>query len=56
MLERVITYIYLGRENKAWKFYGRSYKLDDKEEISHVETILQRQPVYKVIYNHAAYK
>ncbi len=52
VLDKMLTYIYVGKEKQAWDFYDRSYKLSDKEEIRHcVKAILNRQPVYKFIYN-----
>jgi hypothetical protein len=51
-LHRLLTLIYAGKQDQAWKFYENSYKLGDKEEIRRrVKAILSRQPVYKFIYN-----
>jgi hypothetical protein len=51
-LHRLLTLIYAGKQDQAWKFYESSYKLSDKEEIRRrVKAILSRQPVYKFIYN-----
>jgi hypothetical protein len=57
VLDKLLTYIYVGREREAWAFYARAYTLDDREEIKRrVKSILRKQPVYKFIYNHAYYK
>ena len=57
VLDKLLTYIYVGREREAWAFYDRAYTLDDREEIKRrVKSILRKQPVYKFIYNHAYYK
>lgn len=51
-LEKLLTFIYVGKQKQAWDLYDRSYKLSDKEEIRHrVKAILIKQPVYKFIYN-----
>ena len=52
VLEKLLAFIYVGKQKQAWDFYDRSYKLSDKEEIRHrVKAILIKQPVYKFIYN-----
>ena len=57
VLEQLLNYVYAGKEDEAWKFYEKTYKLDDKEEIRRrVKTILRSQPVYKFIYNHDSRK
>jgi len=51
-LEKLLAFIYVGKQKQAWDFYNRAYKLSDKEEIRHrVKAILIKQPVYKFIYN-----
>ena len=56
-LETLLALIYVGKQSEAWELYNRSYSLDDKEEIRRrVKTILNRQPVYKFIYNPQRYK
>jgi hypothetical protein len=57
VLDELLTYVYAGKEEMGWKFFDRSYTLEDKAEIRRrVKAILLRQPVYKFIYNHAGYK
>lgn len=52
VLETLLAFIYAGKQNQGWDSYNRSYKLSDKEEIRRrVKAILNRQPVYKFIYN-----
>lgn len=52
VLNKLLTYVYVGRERAGWEFYERSYNLNDKAEIRHrVESILRKEPVYKFIYN-----
>jgi hypothetical protein len=51
-LEKLLAFIYVGKQKEAWDFYDRSYKLSDKEEIRRrIRAILDRQRVYKFIYN-----
>jgi hypothetical protein len=57
ILEQLLTYIYAGKEDVGWKFYEKTYKLNDKDEIRRrVKTILRNQHVYKFIYNHNSHK
>jgi len=52
-LKKLLTYIYLGRRTEGWRFFDRTYTLDDREEIrNRVKSILRRQAIYKFIYNH----
>lgn len=52
ILQRLLTFIYAGKQDQAWELYDSSYKLSDKEEIRRrVKAILSRQPVHKFIYN-----
>lgn len=52
VLKKLLTYIYIGRRAEGWRFFDRTYTLDDREEIrNRVKSILRRQPVYKFIYN-----
>jgi hypothetical protein len=47
-----LTLVYSGRRTEGWKYFDRTYKLKDKEEIRRrVKSILVRQPVYNFIYN-----
>lgn len=56
-IENLLALIYVGKQREAWELYNRSYALDDKEKIRRrVKTILNRQPVYKFIYNPRRYK
>jgi hypothetical protein len=51
-LKELLTYIYCGRRTEGWRFFDRTYALDDREEIrKRVKSILRQQPVYKFIYN-----
>ena len=57
VLDKLLAYIYVGKQKLGWDFYDRSYKLSDKEEIKRrVKAILNKQPVYKFIYNRHSYK
>jgi hypothetical protein len=52
VLEKLLTFIYVGKQKQAWIFYDRSYKLSDREEFRHrIKAILAKQRVYKFIYN-----
>lgn len=51
-LGELLPFIYVGKQSQAWELYNSSYKLSDKEEIRRrLKAILNRQPVYKFIYN-----
>ena len=51
-LEKLLAYVYVGKQKQAWGSYDKSYNLSDKEEIRRrVKAILNRQPVYRFIYN-----
>ena len=53
VLKKLLTYIYIGRRRDGWRFFDRTYALDDREEIrKRVKSILRRQPVYRFIYKH----
>ncbi|HEX6189393.1 MAG TPA: hypothetical protein VFZ40_15035 [Pyrinomonadaceae bacterium] len=53
VLKKLLTYIYIGRRREGWRFFDRTYALDDREEIRRrVKSILRRQPVYRFIYKH----
>jgi hypothetical protein len=57
VLTKLLTYIYEGKEDVGWKFYEKTYMLNDKDEIRRrVIRILRNQPVYKFIYNHDSHK
>lgn len=50
-LKRLLAYIYCGRGAEGWRFFNRTYVLDDREEIrNRVQSILRGQPVYNFIY------
>jgi hypothetical protein len=52
VLEKLLAFIYVGKQKQAWNFYDRSYKFSDRKEIRHrIEAILAKQHVYKFIYN-----
>ena len=51
LLNNLLTYIYAGEEQRAWKFFEQNYQLHDKEEIrTRVKEMLRTQPVYHLIY------
>lgn len=53
VLNIVITYIYAGKEEKAWTFYDKEYRLPNKEEMKFkIREKLKDCPVYKCIYKH----
>lgn len=50
-LKKLLIYIYLGRRIEGWRFFDRTYALNDREEIrNRVKSILRRQAVYRFIY------
>jgi hypothetical protein len=50
-LDIVLRYVYADKEEEAWSFFGKEYKLPNKEEIkSKVKSILKNESVYKYIY------
>ena len=52
-LKKLLTYIYIGRRTEGWRFFNRTYTLNDREEIrNRVKSILRTQPVYRFIYKH----
>lgn len=57
ILDVVLTRIYAGRESDAWRFYNRTYTLDDKAAIKRrIKSILREQPVYNFIYRRSRRK
>lgn len=56
-LEKLLAFIYVGKQSQAWDIYNRFYELNDKEEIGRrVKATLIKQPVYKFIYNQRSLK
>ncbi len=50
-LDIVLSYVYAGKEEEAWSFFDKEYKLPNKEEIkSKIKSILKNESVYKYIY------
>jgi len=50
-LDIVLRYVYAGKEEEAWTFFDKQYKLPNKEEIkSKIKTNLKNETVYKNIY------
>jgi hypothetical protein len=57
VLDRVLTYVYLGKRKEAWEFFDRSYELHDIEEMKRrIKSILFRDPVYNFIYKRGTNK
>jgi hypothetical protein len=53
VLEVVLRYIYAGKEDEAWAFYEKAYRLPDKEEMeSKIREKLKDCPIYKHIYGY----
>lgn len=50
-LDIVLRYVYVDKEEEAWSFFDKEYKLTNKEEIkSKIKSILKNEKVYKYIY------
>ncbi len=50
-LDIVLRYVYAGKEQEAWSFFDKEYKLPNKEEIkSKIKSVLENESVYKYIY------
>ena len=50
-LKKLLIYIYIGRRIEGWRFFDRTYALNDREEIrNRLKSILRRQAVYRFIY------
>lgn len=50
-LDIVLRYIYMGKEEVAWSFFDKEYKLPNKDEIkSKIKSTLKNENVYKYIY------
>ena len=51
VLDHLLDLVYQGEREEAWRYFDRTYNLDDKSEIEQrVKRILKDQPVYKYIY------
>lgn len=51
VLEIVLSYIYAGKEQEAWSFFDREYKLQNKEELkARILSVLRNEPVYRFIH------
>ena len=51
VLQVVLQYIYVGREQEGWDFYDREYRLDDKALMkTKVKGVLRKSVVYNSIY------
>lgn len=51
-LDIVLRYVYAGKEEEAWTFFDKEYKLPNKEEIkSKIKSVLKDESAYKYIYN-----
>ena len=54
-LDIVLRYIYVGREQEAWAFFDREYRLPDREEMkSKIKAGLKDEGVYKYLYGKRA--
>ena len=51
VINNLLTLIYAGKREQAWRYFNATYNLADKKEIERrVKAILRDQPVYKFIY------
>jgi hypothetical protein len=54
-LDIVLRYIYAGKEQEAWSFFEREYRLPDKEAMkSKIKAVLKDEGVYKHLYGKRA--
>jgi hypothetical protein len=47
----VLKYVYAGRDEEAWEFFERQYKLGDKAEVrALVEELLRSDAIYQSMH------
>jgi hypothetical protein len=50
-LDVFFTYVYAGRRNRAWAFYHRFYRLQDKKQLrSNIHKLFAKDALYRAIY------
>lgn len=53
-IEIFLAYIYAGKENEAWEFFGKKYNLADKEDRKNkIKAALNENPIYKFFKSNA---
>jgi hypothetical protein len=51
VLQVVLDYVYAGKEQQAWDFYDRTYKLRDKSQMrAKIKRVLRTDKIYQSIY------
>jgi hypothetical protein len=55
LMSIVLDYVFVGEEQRGWKFFQETCKLPDKAKIkSDMQEVLKAHPVYRHIYNRTA--
>ena len=57
ILDITLRYMYTGKEEEAWSFFNKEYRLQNKEELkAKIQAVLKNEAIYRFIYRRGAIK